>query len=197
MHNTTDSEIRSALRRVVLRRYVRSPNARVVDEVDLKHGAARVDLMVVNEWLHGYEIKSDRDTLSRLPGQVTVFNAVLDRVTLVTGWRHASAAMQVVPAWWAVTLAERGSRGALRFITLRHGLRNPAPDPNALVGLLWKDEVLALLRCLGRERTPSRVRRAMLYRELVAATPNYSALRAVVCSGLKQRANWRLGESLE
>lgn len=41
----------------------------VVEELGLFHGASRVDLAVVGRSLHGYEIKSDRDSLDRLEQQ--------------------------------------------------------------------------------------------------------------------------------
>jgi hypothetical protein len=190
-HTTTDGEIRLALRRLLRRRHVRSPAAKVVDEVGLRHGAARVDLMVIHLLLHGYEIKSDRDTLSRLPSQMTAFSAVLDRVTLIVGWKHVVAAMRLVPPWWSVSLVERGSRGGLRFVPIRVGAKNPTPEPHALVRLLWKDEVVDMLLRLGEKDARRAHRMPELYQRLVEAVPRYSTLRGMVCDQLKRRTGWR------
>jgi hypothetical protein len=48
-----------------------------------------------------YEIKSERDDLTRLPGQVAVYGQVLDRATLVVAERHCAAALTLIPDWWA------------------------------------------------------------------------------------------------
>jgi hypothetical protein len=49
--------------------------------------------------LWGYELKSERDTLERLPLQARIYSRVFDRVTLVTGLRHAGAAEDRIPGW--------------------------------------------------------------------------------------------------
>jgi hypothetical protein len=49
----------------------------MLDEFGLEHGEVRVDVAVINGELHGYEIKSERDTLERLPRQVKAYSAVL------------------------------------------------------------------------------------------------------------------------
>jgi hypothetical protein len=51
----------------------------------LDHGQVFVDVAVINGEIHGYELKSERDTLERLPRQVEVYSAVLGRATLVVG----------------------------------------------------------------------------------------------------------------
>ena len=83
-----DRDVRKALHHKVLKEHHGDTNTLVLDELGLRHGVARVDVAVVNGYLHGFEIKSDSDTLDRLPSQVTIYNAVLDRATLVVGEKH-------------------------------------------------------------------------------------------------------------
>src|SRR3954453_16495336 len=97
-----DREVREALHSKVLREHHGQANTLVVDELGLRHGMVRVDIAVVNGFLHGYEIKSDADTLSRLPTQVDVYSKVLDRATLVVGERHVEKAKLCVPEWWGI-----------------------------------------------------------------------------------------------
>ena len=52
-------------------------NTRIVEELGLCQGVARVDLAVVNGTIHGYEIKSERDTLTRLSGQAEIYNHII------------------------------------------------------------------------------------------------------------------------
>ena len=62
-----DSEIRNTLRATLLSEHAGDPTAVVIDELGICQGSARIDMAVVNGSLNGYEIKSDLDTLARLP----------------------------------------------------------------------------------------------------------------------------------
>src|SRR5690242_17854466 len=64
-----DRDVRKALKSKLLREHIADPRTLVLDELGLRHGACRVDIAVVNGSMHGYEIKSDSDTLERLPSQ--------------------------------------------------------------------------------------------------------------------------------
>src|SRR4051812_8285009 len=74
-----------------------------VDELDLG-GLVRVDVAAVNGALWGYEIKSERDTLRRLPTQVEVYSRVLDFAALVVAERHRDHAVDLLPDWWHVVV---------------------------------------------------------------------------------------------
>lgn len=64
-----DRDVRQALHRKVLKEHHGDADTLVLDELGLRHGTCRVDIAVVNGYLHGYEIKSDSDTLERLPAR--------------------------------------------------------------------------------------------------------------------------------
>ena len=72
-----DHQLRRALKSKVLARYAKDPDTRVVEELGLRHGLARVDVAVVNGIIHGYELKSDKDNLKRLPHQIQVYSSEL------------------------------------------------------------------------------------------------------------------------
>jgi hypothetical protein len=186
-----DKRLRSALKKQVLAAHASDPDTRIVDELGLVHGASRIDVAVVNGTIHGFEIKSDRDTLSRLPAQMPIYNSVLDRVTLVTCQRHAEAAFRLVPHWWGVKLAEIGSRGGIRFRTLQHARNNPSLQPLAIAQLLWRDEAVMLLEQLGHARGLIGKPRAALYARLAEVAP-LDLLRSCVRARLKNRTNWRV-----
>lgn len=187
-----DPELRDALKRRVLVRHQHDPETRVIDELGLAHGTSRIDIAVVNGQLHGIEIKSDRDRLVRLESQMAAYNAVLDRVTLVVGARHVEAALQAVPTWWGVMLAQVGPRGGIHFQSLQRARRNPAVEPLAVAELLWRDEALTLLEQLGAARGLSGARRAALYTRLAEVAP-LVRLRAHVRERLRARTEWRFG----
>ena len=187
-----DPEIRHALKRRVLSRYVRDPDSLVIDELGLRHGAARVDLVVVNGIIHGFEIKADRDTLYRLPSQASIYNSVLDRATLVAGSRHIEPALDLVPNWWGVIRAVAGPRGGIHFKSERRPRDNPHPDPVAIAKLLWREEALAFLEEVAAAAGVRSKPRAEVYRRL-AEVVHLDDLRAIVRRQLAHRRNWRSG----
>lgn len=146
-----DSEIRLVLRSQLSKKYSHSAHTVLIEELGLCRGQVRVDLSVVNGLLHGYEIKSDRDSLCRLSGQVNLYGKVLDRATLVVGERHLTEAIDNVPKWWGIMLARRSARG-LQIKTVRYPQKNPQKDPRALVELLWFDDALNLLEARNAAR---------------------------------------------
>lgn len=143
-----DSETRIALRALLQQKHVHEADTVAVEELGICRGKARIDLAVVNGELHGYEIKSERDSLRRLPGQVEFYGRVVDRATLVVGRRLVSSALEVLPQWWGVLEIRPSARGC-SFKCVRQGKRNPSQDPRALVELLWLDIAMAHLEQRG------------------------------------------------
>jgi len=139
-----DAEVRPALRSLLLEEHAGEEGSVFIEELGFCRGQVRIDLAVVNGRLHGYEIKSDRDTLERLDRQLEIYNRVLDRATLVVGQRHLDAAQDLLPEWWGLLRIDAGPHGP-RFTTIRRGHRNSYRHPRTLVELLWRDEALALL----------------------------------------------------
>lgn len=185
-----DRDVRQALHRKVLKEHHGKDDTRVLDELGLRHGTCRVDIAVVNGYLHGYEIKSDADTLNRLPAQVSIYSAVLDRATLVVGEKHAGKAKDMVPGWWGICIAKAGPRGGIAFPSLRPYRMNPTLDPVAIAELLWRPEVVEILRALGTPDPVLRKPRAALYRHL-AGIVELDELRGLVRQRLKARERWR------
>lgn len=185
-----DRDVRQALHRKVLSEHHGDPDTLVLDELGLRHGVCRVDIAVVNGEMHGFEIKSDSDTLERLPTQVELYGAVLDKATLVVGEKHLAGALAQLPEWWGVRAAVAGPRGAVHFRTERHPKRNQHIDPIAVAELLWRPEVAELLRGLGASEAQLRKPRAVLYRCLADAVC-LEELRRLTRLQLKAREKWR------
>src|SRR3989338_11292875 len=107
---TNDKIIRVALREILgkERKNYKSEEklpAEIFEEFGVSHGTARIDFAIVNGVMHGYEIKSDRDTLDRLPDQMREYNAVFDKMTLVVGRHHLYEALAIIPEWCGIILA--------------------------------------------------------------------------------------------
>ena len=139
-----DAEVRPALRSLLRSEHAGEEDSVFIEELGLCGGQVRIDLAVVNGRLHGYEIKSDRDTLERLDRQLEIYNRVLDRATLVVGERHLDQAKASLPGWWGLLRIEASPAGP-RFTTIRRGRRNPQRNARTLAELLWRDEALAFL----------------------------------------------------
>lgn len=185
-----DVDVRKALHAKVLAEHHGDPNTLVLDELGLWYGLARVDIAVVNGRMHGYEIKSDRDTLERLPEQARIYSNVLDRVTLVVGKTHVSHALSMIPEWWEVKVATQGPRGAVHFVEERPGRTNPSVDPVSVAALLWSDELVEILASLNAARGVRGKSRDVMSRRLADTLP-LPQLRSTVRERLKSRVGWR------
>ena len=184
-----DADVRYALHRKILAGHRRDPNTLVLDELCLARGDARVDIAVVNGKLHGYEIKSDADTLQRLPAQAEIYNSTLDLVTIVAGAKHVAKVEAMVPEWWCVKIVSSGPRGGVGFRDIRRGRMNPCIDPIAVAHLLWREEAVELLEMYGCRGVRSKNRSELAVR-LGEEIP-LPALRDAVRNSLKSRVNWR------
>lgn len=153
------------------------PGDLIKHEMHVCLGATRIDLAVVNGSLHGYEIKSDADTLARLPRQIELYDRVLDYSTVVCGPRHAKHVEDALPPHWGIRVV--GEESARRVAT-----RNPRVQAFAVAQLLWRDECAAILADRG-ERVKTRDTRWQLWDRL-ALLP-IGELQDVVRAHLKAR----------
>jgi hypothetical protein len=181
-----DVDIRETLLRN-LRREFRGD--KIVNEMGLCLGATRVDVAVINGSLHGYEIKSDRDKLVRLPTQVELYSKVLDFATIVCGPRYVEKIDGLVPGWWGI-LEAGGAGRKPTLIWRRERKRNPKCDALAIAQLLWRDEAAHALTGRG-ERVRSRETRWHLWDRL--ADWPIDELQSCVRMQLKARPLWSVG----
>jgi hypothetical protein len=188
---TNDKLIRAALKEKLDEQYKSEPDARIIDEMGVVHGAARVDVAVLNKVIHGYELKSDLDTLRRLPEQMKAYNSVFDQVTLVVGKQHIQEAINATPEWWGITIAKMAAPGGtVSFCTIREPEENPNKDSVAIANLLWRDEALDLLEKAGHAEGIRSKPRQVLY-ERLAAFYDQPTLQTKVWECLSARTTWR------
>ena len=116
----------------------------IIDEMGIRQGKTRIDVALVNGQLHGYEIKSERDSLRRLRTQAASYNMVFDCMTLVCGEKHVLEAMEAIPPWWEVLKVVHTDQGPF-FESVRRGVNNPSRSARALVEFLWLEEAMALM----------------------------------------------------
>ncbi len=188
-----DSEIRESFHRKQLRRQHAREDTIVIDELGLNHGKCRADIAVVNGHLVGYEIKSNNDSLRRLKDQITSYNSVFDRISVIVGDRHIDSIGNYIPQWWGVIASERGPRGAINFYIIRQAKPNKRVAPLSLARLLWRNEAQEILQKCNLPDRMLRQPRELLYEYLVDRLSTYE-LRATVRKYFKKRKNWRCPE---
>lgn len=143
-----DSDVRAAVRSKLDADYAGDDTTRIVEEMGVWSGSVRIDIAVINGELSGFELKSDRDTLDRLPFQAELYSRVFDRLVLVVGERHAAKALAHIPDWWGVMIATPG-QGVVSLALSRKSQKNPSLDPYLIAQLLWKDEAIFVLESFG------------------------------------------------
>jgi hypothetical protein len=181
-----DSDVRAAVRDWLEVEFAH--DSRIVEEMGIWSGTVRIDLAVINGELHGFELKSERDTLVRLQAQAELYSQVFDRMTLVAADRHYDKAISKIPDWWGVTTA-RFEGEAVALQPIKEGWRNPNVDPMQLARLLWRQEALAVLERRGLSRG-YKSRTADVIAARLADVLSIDELSAEVRAVLKSRSDW-------
>lgn len=186
-----DIHVRQAVLSKVLKDHINDPSTLVIEELGLDFGRNRVDIAVINGEIHGYELKSDSDTLKRLPQQAECYSLVMDKVTLVVGEKYALDATLLVPDWWGVKVAKMGPKGAIHLVTERRNKLNKNIDPFQLLKLIWKEEVLNLLSTrIEVDWRVKKLKKKEIY-QLVVDNFTLPEIKSNTRAILKSRTDWR------
>lgn len=185
-----DSDIRAYLHGNTLKKYHQDKNSCVLDEFGLCQGRVKVDIAVINGELHGFEIKSDRDTFIRLPRQIELYSSVLDRATIVVGESKASSIDDYVPSWWGIYVAKKSKLGNVKIIKERQSKFNINVNARDLVELLWREEAFYALTERNQHRGLASKPRKFLWDALVECV-DLGELKNIVREAIKKRGDWR------
>lgn len=184
-----DRDVREALHALLRATHdVDEQETLYVDELGLC-GQVRVDVAVINGCLSGFELKSERDTLARLPKQVEFYSRVLDQATLVVASGHLDKAVAMLPGWWGVMEAAPDGEKVVLSCAREPGT-NPRLDPYSLAQLLWRDEALEELVDRGLDWGVRSRPRTEIWQRL-AAEVEIDDLRTIVRDRLRRRQGWR------
>ncbi|WP_315742203.1 MULTISPECIES: sce7726 family protein [unclassified Bradyrhizobium] len=183
-----DYDVREAMRSWLSAQFAHDPNSRFVEEMCVWNGSARIDMAVINGSMHGFEIKSERDTLARLDEQMALYDQVFDRLTLVAAEKHLLKAESRVAPWWGLT-GVRIVDGRLTLRVVRRAKKNPSRDKVQIARLLWKSEQLCILEKIGLAKG-ARSKSAEQLCTLLATSLSERALSAHVRESLKARSGW-------
>lgn len=183
-------DVRDAVRSGPLRKYLADDRSRVIDELAICLGEARVDIAVVNGKLAGYEIKSKNDTLLRLPRQAEIYQRVFDEMTLVVDASHNDASLKIIPESWGVIEVRQAADQSPKLKKLRAPRVTKHQDPYAIAQLLWKEEAIGILAAHRRQSVPTSKPRTWLWEALASELP-LKRLKSEVRQALKARGDWR------
>lgn len=159
----TEAELRAAVRGALSIKSEQD-GCKLYEEFAIENNLARIDFALIGDVIEGFELKSDFDNLSRLHNQIHAYNRVFDRITIITGGIWAQCAMDVLPKWWGVVLAEYQG-ASLVFRELRSAEDNPLQESYSLATLLRRDEAFALLQ-EHASYVPAKASRNQLYEQM-------------------------------
>jgi hypothetical protein len=113
---------------------------------EFRAGACKADIVILNGTTTVYEIKSERDSLSRLERQIENYRKVFASVFVIAGENHVNAIMNAtLPDVGVMSLDHR------HYISTRRDAKNQPERicPIAVFEALRTDEAKALLSNLG------------------------------------------------
>lgn len=188
-----DKEIRQKLHRDLSNEYRHDPGTMIVHELKLCQGEGRIDIALVNGAMHGYEIKSARDTLARLPKQIEIYNRVFDTITVVVTEGHLKEVSTLVPDWWGIKVAT-GYRENVIIKEIRQPKINSSIDAFSLAQFLWRDELIEFLSSHNAPKEILKLPRFKLWLYVAENIPTnipLQELKTHVRNCLRKRQNWR------
>lgn len=135
------------IREILIKRLTTYNNCVIHEEVTVPCGKARADVVASNGHLIGYEIKSDVDSLYRLPSQIEEYDKAFEQNYLVVGEKFKKKAFDIVPSYWGIIVVKadfEGVRGELSFV--RKAKLNPKQEFKEFIDFLSSNEIKYLVK---------------------------------------------------
>jgi hypothetical protein len=98
----------------------------------------------IDDKLHAFEIKSERDQLTRLRKQTRYYNEACSECTVVVHETHEDVAFSV-PPWWGIWTARETADG-VSLAVARNAKPNPEFDSTQLARILRSTELARVVR---------------------------------------------------
>lgn len=148
---------------------------------EVRAGSSKADVVVLNGTSTAYEIKSERDTLSRLRNQLSNYKNVFASLNVVVSRSHLSEVLEATPdEVGVITLSER-----FRFQTAREAQNRPERTvPTMILETLRIDEATEVLARIGHEvpivpNTQIRTELTRIFAELDPATVHQEMVKVL------------------
>lgn len=162
---------------------------RIIEEMAVCDGDARVDIAVINDILHGYEIKSDADTLERLSLQQKCYDRTFDKISIIVGEKFKDKIDSYIPEHWGIFVITKNNN-KFKIRRKRPAKINKNIDASALLELLWKEEIVSLLKNAGIKGLSGKNRRIL--RKIAEENISLIQIKDFTRKTLKNRKNWRI-----
>lgn len=162
---------------------------RIIEELVICDGIARTDIAVANGILHGYEIKSDHDSLERLSNQISSYDKTFDKNTIVVGQKFSEQIHEYVPEHWGIEVAYLNRFGNISIKRIRPCRINKQVSLTHLLDLLWNPEIKNFLK-ENKVRGYSKKDRTGL-KEMAIENISFKHLKNYTRETLKTRTGWR------
>lgn len=162
---------------------------RIIEELSICDGIARADIAVANGIMHGFEIKSDLDSLERLPNQTECYDFTFDKVTIVVGRKFEDKIVESIPEHWGIEVAYLNRFGDVTIKKIRNSKINTNVDSNKLLDLLWNNEIKKLLKNY-KIKGYSTMKREQLKETVIENIP-FKIIKDYTRETLKTRIGWR------
>ncbi len=115
----------------------------IVEELRVHNGNAIADVVALYKDAHCFEIKGDGDKIERAIKQGQYYNLSFRKITLVTTTKHLNKAIDILPKFWGIMIAEE-KNGKVILKYMRRARNNSSFDKKLALLTLWKSEMLAL-----------------------------------------------------
>lgn len=116
-------------------------------EFNICDGVCRADVVWIDDFMYGFEIKSDVDSLARLPAQIESYNKIFSYCFIVTTAKYVEKVKPLVGDHWGIILI-RGNLDKLELELIRGAEQNPHQSKKELLRLLWRPELRKLFKWL-------------------------------------------------
>lgn len=184
-----DNDIRHVLLKELNERII-TKQTKIINEMGIFHGRSRIDVAVMDNGFHGFEIKSESDNLNRLPRQIKDYNLVFERMHIVTQRKYLNEIREMVPKWWGIILVTQ-KNNKIQLKEIRKGRHNKQVNTKALSTLLWREEAIEILKEKGLHKGILSKPKKDIYQRL-SNHFEYDELKVLISQKIIERDHWLL-----
>lgn len=160
-------------------------NGIVVEELGIDHGKVIADIANLDgEIWYGYEIKTEFDTLKRLPIQVPYYDKIFDYCYIFVHAKHVPDLKNKLPPHWGIIVYTADS-----IKIVKEADKNTGVNKMLIADLMWKAELLDVLMKSGSKRI-SKLNVDNL-RKLAVNKFSPEELKLKSIEKMKSRTNWK------
>lgn len=176
--------------REILFDYYESQNKRLRFFEELCIGKSRADaILVCDDKIIGYEIKSDKDNLDRLAGQMKDYTRFCNECYIVTGSMHAERIFEAVPEFYGIIKIYMDNDKNQHLEVVREPDKDPKESKKRKIkhqlSLLWRSEITRIAK--ANKIKPVSKKSKTKIAAMLAEQMDYDILRKAVCEELMER----------